>query len=105
MMATVGTSFSVLHKKIGGHASGGRYSEPHTWSELIPDIPFFISYFLVILFGTLAYQALSANKETAICPSCGHVFETDNIEFAYCPKCGVKAEIIDGFYNRHPDLK
>lgn len=39
------TIMKILHTKIGGLISGGRYSESHTWSELASMIPSFFSFF------------------------------------------------------------
>ena len=102
-IASLGTIFDVLYRKIGGHASGGRFSHPHTWTELKEFVPEFIGLFCITFIGMAIYQFVG--KETdAICPKCEESFTTSNIKNAICPRCGTVAERLKGFYERNRNL-
>lgn len=101
--ASLVTIFDVLHRKIGGHASGGRFSLPHTWIELKESVPEFIGFFCFTFIAVAIYQFAGKGVE-AICPKCEESFTTSNIQNAICPKCGAGAEKLKGFYERHPNL-
>jgi anaerobic ribonucleoside-triphosphate reductase len=103
-VASFGTIIDVLYQKIGGHASGGRFSHPHTWPELKENVPEFICLFFVIFAGMAIYQ-FAGKKTDVICPKCEESFETSDIKNSLCPKCGTQAERLKGFYERHPNLR
>jgi len=46
--ATIGTLFFVIFKKIGGHLSGGIYSDSHSWIELFDNVHEFVICFIVV---------------------------------------------------------
>ena len=39
-----------------------------------------------------------------ICPNCEGVLTARSMLPPTCPKCGVKAEVLTGFYDKHPEL-
>jgi hypothetical protein len=102
--ASIITAGEVIYRKIGGHAAGGIYSDPHTWGELAKRIPSFIAFFAIIFLVLLTYELLGKNKTNAICPKCRECFATPDIKSAICPKCFSKAEKLEGFYEKHPDF-
>ena len=46
----------ILHKKIGGLLSGGVYSEPHSWGELLQKAPSFLLVYFFIFFVAFLYM-------------------------------------------------
>ncbi|WP_028579785.1 hypothetical protein [Desulfogranum japonicum] len=98
VFATTGTIFNVLHKKIGGHASGGRYSDPHTWTEMRDLAPQFIGLFIIIFLAVYFYDSLSSRK-TLICPQCERPFDSykKNID-SKCSACGIEGVPIKKYY-------
>ena len=57
-IAFVGTTIEIIHQKIGGFASGGRYADSHTLDELMKNYPSFTITFLLIFFACFVYFQL-----------------------------------------------
>jgi cytochrome c553 len=51
----------------------------------------------------IAANDTTSSKETAICTAC-HAPSADSDQEA-CPRCGGDLEPLDGFYERHPELR
>ncbi len=58
----VGVLFEIIHKKFGGFASGGRYSDAHTFDELLEMSSSFLLTFLIIFFACFFYFQLGGRK-------------------------------------------
>ncbi len=99
-LASVVTGTIILHKKFGGHLSGGRYSTPHSWAEIIEMAPYFISLFIFYLAGAVIYFFIFRREKYAICPACEECISTTNIEKSKCPKCGGEVVILEGYYSK-----
>ncbi len=54
----------ILHKKIGGLLSGGVYSEPHSWEELIQKAPSFFLVYLFIFFVVFVYMRFNFKNKS-----------------------------------------
>jgi len=52
------TLIDVVHRKVGGLLSGGRYSPSHSWNEMIGLIPDFTSLLLITFIRALIYFSL-----------------------------------------------
>ena len=103
---TIVTAIVVLWRKIGGYASGGNYSEPHTWEELNEFIPEFFFFFVVTSLGLYIFEQFKTEPINHICTVCDEAFSyTGKNKEGRCPKCGGKSEPAIGFYARHPELK
>ena len=103
LIASAVTIFKFAHKKIGGLLSGGVYSDSHSWHEMRSFIPEFIIIFIVFLSGSLIFFFLIKKPIDAICPNCKNCFKVNELKTATCPDCKVKAEKLEGFYQRHPE--
>ena len=61
------------------------------------------------IFGTnrvIASITTETNKvENYICPNCQTLWPAYEIDDTFCVKCQVALEDLDGFFERHPDLK
>jgi hypothetical protein len=40
-----------------------------------------------------------------ICPACEEAFVTRKVPDLKCPKCGADLELMEGFYERHPERR
>lgn len=81
------TIADILHRKTGGLLSGGNYSEPHTWNEIIKMKNEFIILFIAIFVLSSLYFFIMRREVLFICPSCGDKFNTANPSEAYCLDC------------------
>lgn len=46
-----------------------------------------------------------SGHDVYMCPSCEEAFEKKDVEKRICPECNGMLESIEGFYERHPELK
>lgn len=44
-------------------------------------------------------------NDVLMCPRCNGSFERKNVQENKCPKCDVDLEPLEGFYERHPEMK
>ena len=105
IIASTFTIVDVLHRKIGGMLSGGKYSSSPSWKEMIGFLPEFIGLFFIVLIGALIYHFIIKNEKEFICPRCLKPFTVNRPSTPKCPDCNIEAEILQGFYDRHPELK
>lgn len=61
-IALTGTTLEILHKKFGGLASGGRYSDAHTLDELLGMYSSFLFTFVIIFVACFVYFQLGNRK-------------------------------------------
>ena len=93
-------SLGISFKKHGWH---------HLYDFPIPQstaILVIIVGFLVILFAL--FQKTKLNKpenQFLICPQCLTPFDQKAVPSEQCPICKVNLEKLEGFYERHPELK
>jgi ABC-type uncharacterized transport system permease subunit len=40
-----------------------------------------------------------------VCPKCNESFSQRDVPNSLCPQCDVELEDLDGFYDRHPELR
>lgn len=69
-------------------------------------IPWALFGVLLIVFGT--QKILSRGKkpdEYLVCPICQKVVEVRLASDNKCPNCGSDLELLEGFYERHPEFK
>ena len=65
----------------------------------------FIIFGFVILVIGLRTKAKDFEENFMICPKCREPFNKENIPQQRCPNCKVELEDLEGFYERHPELK
>ena len=65
------------------------------------------SYLLIggLLLISLGISSFKAKKAEFICKECRMVYYKKHLKEISCPKCDVELERLDGFYERHPELK
>ena len=62
-IALIGTFINIIYKKIGGHAAGGIYTEPHTWDEMLQLIPSFLTTFFIIFCVFFLYFSVAKSDD------------------------------------------
>lgn len=66
---------------------------------------------IIVVFGIFfIYTSLTSKKKHAkekylICPKCKESFNQKDAINHLCPTCAVKLEDLEGFYDRHPEMK
>jgi hypothetical protein len=62
--------------------------------------------FVAVVGVFFVYTSLTSKKKKfLICPECKKSFNPKDVPNSYCPKCSIGLEDLDGFYDRHPELK
>ncbi len=70
--------------------------------------PFGIFLSIIGLFSIIYPLAKGAKYDAdkySMCPACMKPFSNENISNSRCPECGNDVEDLEGFYDRHPELK
>jgi len=57
------------------------------------------------LYVSLRKKSVSSASGYLICSHCRTLIEKKSITENQCPSCGANLEELDGFYERHPELK
>ncbi|WP_319759026.1 hypothetical protein [Maridesulfovibrio sp.] len=89
---------------------GGKYKGFEVYN-FVGYIQFVIgSIILIYLWRTRKEESFSSDKdhetEETICPKCQKVYMAGKAPAnAACDSCGAKLEPLEGFYERHPELK
>ncbi len=92
---------------------GGKYKGFKVY-DFVGYIQLFIgAIVLIYLWKTRESVSLNSDEsnepEDMICPKCqtGYLAEDlpENFRKDICSECGAKLELLDGFYERHPELK
>ena len=70
-------------------------------------VPGFVGYPLAALGLMFIHYGVSTKKITqfAICPECQASFYAKDVHHNRCPECNGTVEDLDGFYQKHPELK
>jgi len=78
----------------------------HDFTEIrLPFGVFLTLTGLVFLYTSLRKKSISSASGYLICCNCRHLFEKKSIAGNQCPSCGTDLEQLDGFYDRHPELR
>lgn len=59
----------------------------------------------IISYRSYKKDPKSFNDSYLICPNCRKPYNKKNITNRRCPDCSTMLEELDGFYERHPELK
>ena len=87
---------------------GGFYHLDHFVDFSGYHIPFGITIFTLgvfFLFTAFRRKKRDFKNVALICPKCKESFIKKDIAQQRCPKCKVELEDLEGFYERHPELK
>ena len=89
------------------------YNPEQTWHGYPIDytmvrIPY--GLFIIVLGIYIIKNGIEKNrrkyeKEYYICPECEKIYEPKDFLIPICPECEVELEELEGFYNRHPELR
>ena len=60
---------------------------------------------IIFIWLALRKKAKDYEDKVLICPKCKEPFNKKDVPGERCPRCNVNLEEIEGFYDRHPELK
>ena len=92
----------IVRPKFYDHIYG-RY-----WDFTEIKWPFGVLFIIIGLFfilNALRKKAKDFEDRFLICPKCKEPFNKKGVFDERCPKCEVELEDLEGFYERHPELK
>lgn len=73
---------------------------------LVASACFIFGLFLIIFAVRKKFTHIFSDTTIYLkCLCCGELFDEDEKPHLQCPKCGGDLENIEGFYDRHPELK
>jgi hypothetical protein len=59
----------------------------------------------IFLYVSFRKKSATGASNILICLGCRHLINKSDFSDKLCPKCGADLEELDGFYERHPELK
>lgn len=65
----------------------------------------FLAVGILIFIYALRTKEKDFEDKFMICPKCKEPFDKADVPNSHCPKCNTKLEALDGFYDRHPELR
>ena len=83
--------------RFGFYVDFGRYH--YLFGILIMLVGIFVIY------TTLSSKRKYLKEKYLICPKCKDSFSQKDVSNSLCPNCTVELEDLEGFYDRHPELK
>ena len=105
LLAFVGLFIGVIAEKYG--ISRSKVPNTITWnkffSERLDDVFYYIA--TCSLIGFLFPSIIFSNQKFLICPKCQNTYYKDDVKDKICTTCNVSLEKLEGFYERHPELK
>ena len=60
---------------------------------------------IFVIYTTLSSKRKYLKEKYLICPKCKDSFSQKDVSNSLCPNCTVELEDLEGFYDRHPELK
>ena len=78
---------------------------PKSFFEVAAEWPKFLLLGMIYFIVVLCSLASKIDPEYVICGNCRHVSEQKSESISRCKKCGGKLEYLEGFYDRHPELR
>ncbi|MDD5452102.1 MAG: hypothetical protein PHT49_09445 [Desulfovibrionales bacterium] len=90
------------------HGAWTHYGEP----IMLGDAPIPVGILAFIIAGLSVWLGIRKKTELAfkeeeylICRRCKDTYASNTVPDRHCPKCNIELERLEGFYDRHPDLK
>ncbi|TAN42480.1 MAG: hypothetical protein EPN25_03315 [Nitrospirae bacterium] len=106
----------VPHFIVGMGILGASRAKEIISAEAREHFIYFVVFIAVLMLPYAWYRAFHAFfalmkdnvgniPETVVCLNCEEPYFYDKIKTFKCPKCGGTLEDLEGFYERHPDMK
>lgn len=64
-----------------------------------------IAFGILFIWFALKRKAQDFKGKFLVCPKCKDSFNQKDVPNSRCPNCAVELEDLEGFYDRHPELK
>ena len=93
--------FEVIRK--GGFALYGHYVSFADSKIVIGSV--IIVFGIVFIWFALGRKVQDFKGKLLVCPKCKDSFNQKDVPNSLCPNCAVELEDLEGFYERHPELK
>ena len=77
----------------------------HLGKAALPVAIAIIIFGLGILFIAIGKSFSYNGEKYLVCPKCHQEYGTKDVVNSNCPECKCELEDLDGFYDRHPELK
>jgi hypothetical protein len=106
--AAVLTAICVIGQicyQLTGFRKFGPQASPKSFLEILVEWPTFLAISTLVFLVTWWWQASTDEITYMICRTCQEVYEKRDVPFQTCIKCKATLEVLEGFYERHPDLK
>jgi hypothetical protein len=66
---------------------------------------FFVFFGVILVCLGLIRKSKHHNGDILICPKCQDPYKKENLNQRRCLACGVELEELEGFFERHPELR
>jgi len=70
-----------------------------------PVALFFVLFGLALIWFGFRKKSGEFEDRVLICPKCREPYSKKDVPDERCPRCEVELEDLEGFYERHPELK
>ena len=78
----------------------------HDFTEIKWPFGIFLTFVgFIFFYVSLRKKSVTSVSDILICLSFRHLINKSELSVKLCPKCGSILEELDGFYERHPELK
>jgi uncharacterized membrane protein YvbJ len=96
--------FSVIAELVG-FSKTDPGATPKKFIDVIAHWPRYLGIGIVFFIGTFWWQSSQNEPPYLICRKCKETTEKGKESSALCTKCGGELEDLEGFYERHPELR
>jgi large-conductance mechanosensitive channel len=95
--------FAILLKF--GISKWRTYDTPISWGEFISMTPKLLIFGFIVFLIIFIFTLFLKDPKIVICINCLNTFYEANTKEKTCPECQSTLENLNGFYERHPNLR
>jgi len=93
--------FEVIRK--GGFVIYGHYVSFADYRVISGSVV--IAFGILFIWFALTRKAQDFKGKFLVCPKCKDSFKQKDVSDSRCPDCAVELEDLEGFYDRHPEMR
>jgi len=102
----IGGGVNLLWGVVTTMTTEGCWHNDICWDQGEDNIPRGMAIIVAsVVMIVAAFRRTQDDSQLFICPNCELVRPFVEVQTKTCLTCGVKLEPLDGFYERHPELK